>query len=407
MNRNIDQISPAMKIAVCQLGARHRYAIPRMLEEAGCLAAFYCDVNADHPLIRLFRSFFPGIDGRRCEGVPSGKIHSTMLPNLMLEWRKRFRPMLDSEDFIVQGELFSRWIDRHWTDEADVLFTFSRINTDLARKLKGRGVRNVVDVIISPLTERILSREYCENSAWGPAENPFPPERVAREENLWRESIAVADLLLCPSQWVADGVLALAPEAVSKIRLVPYGCSIAYGVRRNVPTQGKIIFCGNDPLRKGLPYLARAATILKKRNPSIRIQVAGDWPLVFREDSRCADLEFLGKLSGAEMIQAYLSADVFLLPSLSEGFAGVVAEAICAGLPCVVTRESGSGVVDGRDGLVIPSRSASAIADAVETIVEDRQLRGRMAEACLAQRNFYSASAWRTRLMQALETLGK
>lgn len=391
-----------MKVAVCQIGARHRYAVPDMLESSGLLGAFYCDANAAHPLFRMGGKIGL-LMGRSCPPtIPKSKIFSTIKPNFYIWQRHIFGRGLKSDDFIEQGRLFSKWILRHWDDSCDLLLTFSRINSDLARQLKARGVRNAVDVIISPLTERILTREYARRPEWSPPGHGLPPEQVAREEAYWRDTISAADVLLCPSAWVADGVLTLAPEAGPKIRLVPYGCSIDFGAARNIPTPGKVIFCGNDPCRKGLAYLAEAAELLAKSHPDIRIEVIGALDERFRHDSRCAFLHFVGKCGREEMIRHYLSADVMVLPSLSEGFAAVIAEAVCAGVPCVVTRESGSGIVDGRDGRVVPAASAEALAEAIVGIVANRELRQRMSDACVSQRDFYSRESWRKRLVEAL-----
>lgn len=398
-----------MQVIVCQIGARHRYAVPRMLEEEGCLAAFYCDGCAANPIIKhgwLMQRFFPRVGERQVIGVAGHKIHSTLLPNLFLKAVGLLHKPLTSDDFFAQGKLFSRWIARQKRPAADWLITYGRLNSELAELWRGRGIKNAVDVIISPLTEEIMAEEIRINPQWSAGlVGNYSPERIVKERNHWLKTLAVADILLCPSQWVADGILKISPEARPKIRLVPYGCSIDYGSRVNQPVPGKVIFCGNEPLRKGLAYLAEAALMLKQSNPEIQIEVIGAIDPEICRDPRCAALKFVGKLSRQQMIEMYLSADVFVLPSLSEGFAGVVAEAVTAGLPCVVTPESGSGIVDGHDGLIVESRSAAAIAAAVRKIVVDRDLRGQMSAACLAQRPFYSAQAWKERLMNALRSV--
>jgi glycosyltransferase involved in cell wall biosynthesis len=135
------------------------------------------------------------------------------------------------------------------------------------------------------------------------------------------------------------------------------------------------LFAGGDALRKGLHYLGEAASLLKKEISELDVRVAGALPDKVTQHTICKDLHFLGKLTSEQMKEEYLSADCFVLPSLSEGFAGVVAEAIGAGCPVVVTKESGSPVVHEREGLVIPSKNPQAIADAITRIVSDRDFR--------------------------------
>lgn len=221
------------------------------------------------------------------------------------------------------------------------------------------------------------------------------------ERKLWEETVFMADLLTCPSEWVAEGVCAVTPSAAAKIRVVPYGCSIDYQGRVNKPVKGRVLFAGRDPLRKGLHYLAHAATQLKSSIPELDVRVAG-LSGYLEEIPECKNLNFLGQLSGDQMKEEYLSADVLVLPALSEGFAGVVAEAIGAGCPVIVTREAGSPVVNEREGLVVPSRNVEALSIAIKRMVEDRAFRDQCVTCCLEQVSFYSEKAWQDRLVSAI-----
>ena len=90
-----------------------------------------------------------------------------------------------------------------------------------------------------------------------------------------------------------------------------------------------------------------------------------------------------GYLSGEALKQAYSSASIFVLPSWSEGFATVFAEAMDAGLPIVTTRIRGAAdhLIDGENVLFIEPRDVTALASALRTLVEDSDLRARMGSA--------------------------
>jgi glycosyltransferase involved in cell wall biosynthesis len=77
----------------------------------------------------------------------------------------------------------------------------------------------------------------------------------------------------------------------------------------------------------------------------------------------------------------FAQADVFALPTLAEGSALAHLEALACGLPVVTTANAGSRVRDGEDGFVVPLRDASALADRLEQLVRDRQLRESMSQA--------------------------
>jgi glycosyltransferase involved in cell wall biosynthesis len=89
------------------------------------------------------------------------------------------------------------------------------------------------------------------------------------------------------------------------------------------------------------------------------------------------------------MPQWYARSDVFAFPSLAEGSACVTYEAMAAGLPSVVTAESGSVVRDAQDGFVIPAADPDALADRLRHLHARPDLRAAMgasARAAIEQR---------------------
>jgi glycosyltransferase involved in cell wall biosynthesis len=100
--------------------------------------------------------------------------------------------------------------------------------------------------------------------------------------------------------------------------------------------------------------------------------------------------------------QHYAWADVFLLPSISEGSAGVCYEALAAGLPVITTPNAGSVVRYGVDGFVVPIRDPEAIAEQLLRLARDRELLGVMALSSVARTAEFTASAYGRRLSEAV-----
>ena len=398
------------QVLVCQHGARHRYAVPRMLEQAGMLAALYTDSSARSTLGKcaaLCGAHAPQVmrrlAGRKIRGVPYNKIFSSDVYNIyelaqkLLYSQKKGIKLFRQRDYML-----SRTMQKWGLHGANVIYSMYHENLDFIRWAKAQGLHSVVDVFIGPQTYEVMTDEFLDFSDWGgcPAESSI---RV--EEQMWKETAELADVLLCPSEWVAEGVRTLTPEASEKIRIVPYGCSIDYEERINNPVKGRVLFAGGYALRKGLRYLAQAASRLKASNSEIDIRIAGMLPPEVVTHPICKDLNFLGKLGREQMKVEYLSADCFVLPSLSEGFAGVVAEAIGAGCPVVITRESGSPVVNECEGLIIPTRDVDALVGAIQRLVSDRDFRNKCSGECIKRATFYSEAAWRSRLVDAIQVL--
>lgn len=400
-------MSDKMQILVCQHGARRRYAVPRMMEQAGVLSAFYTDSHAESFLGKLAswqgRMGTPSmrrLAKRKIEGVPPEKIFSCDLYHVCEFFQRITGLEKTGTDLLAQRyRLLSRRMKRQGDQGSQAVYSMYHENLDFIRWAKACGMRSIVDVYISPVSHRIVAEEYEDFPEWG---MELDDADAQREQNWWFQTEELADILLCPSAWVAAGVRSLSPNAADKIRIVPYGCSINFQGRTNQPSVGRVLFAGGAPLRKGLRYLAQAATRLKPSIPSLDIRVAGLLPDAVVSHPLCKDLDFLGKLTTEQMKNEFLCADVFVLPSLSEGFAGVVAEAIGAGCPVIVTEEAGSPVVHGREGLIVPARDSEALVDAIRLMILDREFRQKCSGECLAQAPFYSEPVWRRRLIDAL-----
>jgi glycosyltransferase involved in cell wall biosynthesis len=89
----------------------------------------------------------------------------------------------------------------------------------------------------------------------------------------------------------------------------------------------------------------------------------------------------------AELYKYYSQSSVFVLPSLEEGFACVVPEAMACGLPVVVTENTGTSdiVEHSKDGFIVPIRSAATIAEYLELLYSNRDLCHAMSQAALAK----------------------
>jgi glycosyltransferase involved in cell wall biosynthesis len=134
---------------------------------------------------------------------------------------------------------------------------------------------------------------------------------------------------------------------------------------------------------KGIDFALRAIALLRDRCPQILYRIVGDGVLRAGLEKLATDLdirshvEFSGRLSDAEVQDAFSAADVFLLPSRKEGFGIVFLEAWKYGLPVICGNVDASAevVMDRVDGLTVDPLSAEAIAAAIEQLLADEQLR--------------------------------
>ncbi len=132
--------------------------------------------------------------------------------------------------------------------------------------------------------------------------------------------------------------------------------------------------------------LLDALAIVRRSRPC-RLLVAGTGParddLVRRVSALGLDgsVELLGYVGGDQLADAYRHADLFVLPTyFAEGFPLSIMEAMGYGLPIVTTPVRGSAdqLVDGENGLFVPARDPQALAETIERLLDDDELRSRM-----------------------------
>ena len=153
------------------------------------------------------------------------------------------------------------------------------------------------------------------------------------------------------------------------------------------PDDFVFVFIGRLVGDKGINELVEAFGRLQKEHPEVRLILVGP------EEAELDPLkgETMAEIGSNDAISAvgrqsdvrpwYAVADAFVFPSYREGFPNCVIEAGAMGLPSIVTDINGSReiILDGENGVVIPSKDSGALYDAMRDFVEDDDRRGRMA----------------------------
>jgi glycosyltransferase involved in cell wall biosynthesis len=153
-----------------------------------------------------------------------------------------------------------------------------------------------------------------------------------------------------------------------------------------------------DPI-KGLPLLFQAVRQLADQGTAVELTVAGSGEPMYMKEMQALvhrlalerRVDFVGFLTGQEKLRCFTEADVFVLPSYHENFAVAVAEAMAAGLPVIVSNRVALAkeVEEVGAGLVIPSDTVDALAQAIRELVTNRGAReamGNRGRSLIAQR---------------------
>jgi glycosyltransferase involved in cell wall biosynthesis len=265
---------------------------------------------------------------------------------------------------------------------------------------------------VHPLPSQV--RAVLSSDRERPSSVPAPPreEELLSEEAVreYEQAATEADFVLTSSQFVARGFEKLGYPR-HRIYVVPYGGDFTSRkvdvepprIRRRRVGPLRLLFVGQVLYRKGLHHLLAALRLVDPGEVELT--------MVCREVS---DLESLLPLPenvhlrravpDTELTQLFHEHDLFVMPSVVEGFGLVYLEALTCGLPIICTENTGGpDILDaGGGGVVVPAGDPSALAGEIERLAESDSLLGQLqAEAALVASEF-TWEKYRTRLIDAL-----
>jgi glycosyltransferase involved in cell wall biosynthesis len=368
---------PRHSFLVAQLGARMHYAIPRMLHESGILDHFFTDICAAKGWPR-FLALIPGVLqpqgvrrllGRVPHGVPRHKISA--LTSLGWAYRRARSGPTDADRALAVhldfGKKFCEAILHNGLGRATATYTFNSAGLELMRAAKRLGLKTVMEQTIAPLAVELeIIKEAAQRyPGWGHALSCSKNVEafISREEEEWQ----IADLILCGSEFVRDGI-AIRRGPLDKCRVVPYGVDTRFQTRGGPRRPGplRVLTVGQVELRKGSPVVWEAAKIVGEQASFRMVGAVAVAAEVLSQ--RPENVELVGAVPRSQIGQHYRWADVFLLPSLCEGSATVTYEALMAGLPVICTENTGSIIEDGVTGFLVPIFDPMSVAERLSSL---------------------------------------
>jgi glycosyltransferase involved in cell wall biosynthesis len=162
-----------------------------------------------------------------------------------------------------------------------------------------------------------------------------------------------------------------------RVTVIPNGVDLTRFncAERTLHSRPRLLFVGRLSVQKNVMLLLRA---LAGVSADFETTLVGNGELEGDLRQAVADLgllnvEFHGRADGAELVELYHSADVFVLPSDREGMPLVLLEALAMGLPIVATDVPGNRdvVIDGQNGILVPPGDPGSFRQALLTVASD------------------------------------
>ncbi len=221
-------------------------------------------------------------------------------------------------------------------------------------------------------------------------------------EQSMAEALA-ADKVLVASEYVKNTLIENGVTP-SRIYVLPYGVDINRFHPIIKPDDGifRILFVGGISQRKGVKYLLEAFKQINLFDAEL-VLVGGEAGL---NDLKSYEGIFrhLPHVPYREVHTLFQSADIFVYPSLHEGSALAIYEALASGLPVITTPNSGSVVRDGIEGFVVPIRDIESLMEKILLLYNNKELRGRMSVQARKRAESFTWQAYHQKLGEILNS---
>jgi alpha-maltose-1-phosphate synthase len=384
---------------------RARYISPIAIAKEGTMISFFAGMPGSFGsrIARQLqlRSLPTGIDPKAHESAAG------MLELLLVGARKanvQGRPLLTLRRF--RDHWFDFRVSKKLRRSDGVVLASAGAAKATLRRSRELNIRSVLNC---PIADHRFARSLLEEEASlvpDFAQTLQFPSRTPSMDRWLETELSLADHILTYSSFHRDSYISMGIPA-EKMLVVPLGVdtdAFCPGDTRPKDDIFRVIFVGQLSQRKGLSYLLDGFT--RSALPNSELVLAGrvvgtDAPWI-----GTPNVKHIGHLPRSALPDAYRSADVFVMPSLVEGFCLTALEALACGLPSLVTPNTfGDDVVrDGIEGFMLPIRDSEAISERLRYLYENRDVLARMKSAARHRAESYSWQAYDQRLADIFRT---
>lgn len=333
---------------------RDFYQVPWALAEADRLETLVTDLYIPDAMRDAWLVRRLGLAHRTCPGIPSRRVRFSAKAVWLQMVRLRLAQDAEKRNlvFLALDAALSGIAGRTSLTKQSGLFLYSGYALEAFSQVSLKAHRKLLFVYHpqGDFVSKILIDDFAQHPEVSQSHRAHLNEIMTNEGARVQQEIEMADAVVCASTFTANSVRHSLGAVPKLIRVVPYGTAMEDARRESKPANGvkgmaKVLFVGQGTQRKGLHHLikvwgrgfdhaAELTLVVNKMDPGIGKMI----------DGMSSKPRVLERLSKAELHAEYERADIFVLPSLVEGFGLVYLEALSAG--CHVIGTSNTGLPD-------------------------------------------------------------
>jgi len=385
----------------------HYYNLALTLQRAGYLQKFittsyFKNLNNNNLLNKSLIKISRGcVYSRFNRELDSGKIKSIFYPEVL----KRFVSLLPLVCNGISTKIYNYLFDLascRYIDRCDIFLVAVSYGFFSAKKAKNNGALVVLDMVSAHPKFYIdtLKEEAKRFNIPIEIEDEYYLEKM-------QEEFQLAEFILVPSTFVYKTMIKEGIEA-KKMRIIPYGVDIGQFSRKSKKdSKFRLIFIGGLTIRKGIQYLLKAYKELNLRNSELLLigKTVPHIRPILKEYAGC--FKHIPVVPHPFLNEYYSNSSVFILPSIVEGSALVIYEAMACGLPVIITENCGAIARDGKDGFVIPIRDVEALKEKILFFYKNGEARIEMGRSARRWVEKYSWQRYQEELTKNLQEIIK
>lgn len=357
-----------MKIIVAHEGKQHSFRTAEALYQKGYLFKYITTVyDRPHSLTNILKRFLKGNAQKKCASRKTEAFPNEYVIQFD-EWKELLLLFMYKVPFLKRFSLVF-WDKLHDSFGKKVALFAIKNNVDAVimydsmcnkcwqiLKEKAPHIKRIMDVSIA-------NRLFMKENFIHDMEQTGDKEIMNEQSDLWipyfinryLEEIQLSNYFLVASNMVKRSMM-FSGITENQIFMAPYGVDsqkFNYIPKHEIDKPLKLIYVGQISYRKGIHHLLKVIRTFPEN--SIEIFLAGDYneknPL-FLQYKEYNNIHFLGFITRDILSQYYQKADVFVFPTIGEGYGLVILEALSCGLPCIVSDLAGGNdaIINGYNG---------------------------------------------------------
>jgi len=307
------------------------------LEKNKMLFKFITSVNfnTNNVYLKLLpKKIIEYLDKRNFSKITKNIITRNLFIEIFNLIKKNILKLSHVEDYYRIDKFTSNYLNKN-NKKIDAVYCYEDAALETFRVAKKYKIKTIYELPISYWKEhcKILKKE---NKRFGISQNLNIKQSLIKKN----KELNLADIIIVPSNFVKKTLLK-SKFKNKKIITIPYGFNQMKVNIKNKPLKKvNLLFVGNLTPRKGIIYLVKAFNKISSIYKNINLTIVGKGPLKSLIKKNPIKINLIDSLPHDQILKLMKQQDIFIFPSLFEGFGLVISEAMSAGMLVMSTKNT-------------------------------------------------------------------